>query len=164
MPPVKKSVAEPKRVIPASAPFRLLDASELVDPIIFESGSKRRKSLYLGALQSLLAKPGQLMEVDSLTARGAILAQAKKHGITVLFAEKTGKLYVKVLGKQSAEECVLKALQPGPLTLVEIETELVKAHSATDVNELVKTLSESHKIALRTVAGTNVRKWFFVAH
>ncbi len=82
----------------------------------------------------------------------------------MLFGEKGGKLYVKVLGKQSAEECVLKALQDGPLELSEIAAVLAKAYPNAAGVELMKTLADSGKVALRTVAGTSQKKWFFVAY
>ncbi len=143
------------RVIPPSSPFRIVDESDVAD-VLF-GGSKGRVSLYLQALQGLLTKPGKVLEVDSPTARAGIYAQAKKHGIAILFGESRGKLYVKVIAKAGPEEFVLALLKDAPLTAVEIDVALGEKHPGAEFRTVVGPLSQSDKIILRTIAG--VKKW-----
>lgn len=147
--------------IPSAAKFRFVPAAK-VPAVIFDNDGRGRVSAYLLALQHLLENPGQLLEVDSLTARGGINGQAKKHGIKVLFGEKDGKLYVRVLEQESPEACVLKALERGPLNMLELEAEVDKTHRGADVGKLIDALSSNSKIRLQTMAGTNAKKWHLV--
>lgn len=147
--------------IPSSSTFRIVKEASIPD-LVF-GASKGRESVYLKALQELLDTPGTLMEVDSPTARSGIAAQAKKNGIAILFGERGGKLYVKAMSKESAEEFLLKQLQLGPMTMVEITAVLAKPHPEVKVSDIVKTLAESGKIVLRGASGPqSVKKWHLV--
>lgn len=143
-----------------SSPFRFVKADK-VDDAIFDKTLAGRKSLYAEALEHLVVHPDERLEVDNLTAKSGFAAQANKHGIRVLFAEKDGKLYVKVIGKDTPEQAILNVLAVSPLNMVEIEAMLAKTFKSmvVDSASLIRKLSEGGQIALQSVAGTQVKKW-----
>ena len=149
-------MATKKRIIPDASKFRIVAESAASD-VLF--GGKRRESVYLKALQDLLATPNTVMEVDSPTARGGITAQAKKAGITVLFGEARGKLYVKVMGKASAEELVLEHLAKRPMPINEIAELLAHPYPDVKAKDIMATLSQSSKAQLRSRPGSEEKLW-----
>lgn len=150
-----------KRRIPMASAFQFVKAASVSDDIFAKPDG--RKSVYRDALQHLFDHPDERMEVASVTARGAIAAQAKKGGFKVLFGERDQKLYVKVIGKDSEADRVLLLLADEPANVLELEASLAKQKTKVDnLPELLQKLSESGHVALRTVPGTNVKKWHLV--
>lgn len=149
--PIKKG----QRVKSAAA-FRFVPAAKVDDQIFQTVG---RKSVYADALHHLVEHPEERMEVDSPGARTGIASQANKNGIKILFGEANGKLYVKVIGKESPEQTILDSLEDQPMNLVEIESLLAKKHRGLRAQDVLDTLARNGKIALQTVTGTNAKKW-----
>ena len=107
------------------------------------------------------------MCVESLTARGAISLQAKKHQLKIIFAEHNGKLYVKVIGAFSPEEFILTMLRDnGDREFSEISLRAEKAgFTDTNFSNLTKSLSNNGLILLVSSAGIGgaTSKWKLTA-
>lgn len=139
------------------AKFQFVKADKVDDAIFNKCAG--RKSAYAEALEFLVENTDQRMEVDSLTARGAIAAQAHKRGIRIVFGESAGKLYVKVIGKDTPESLALNALEKGPLNMIEMENVIHAVYRGQSVQDVISKLSASGQISLQNVTGTQNKKW-----
>ena len=143
-----------KRAISAPPKMRLLPT---VPEGLHFSNDKRQTRPYLEMLRGLLHNGGAV-EAESVKARSSFVAQAKKLGVLILFAESGGKLYVKLADSAGPVPVVLKALGGGPLTLPEIGKALAAAGMVDAVPaDVMKTMGQSGLAILRDVNGT--KKW-----
>jgi hypothetical protein len=164
--PIAKIVGRPRKSNlgpgPASG-FKLVPSTAAPPELLF--GRKQSVSPYLTALQELLrAGPDQFLEFANVGAKQSIWAQAKKHGLKILFAEKDGKLYVKLEQESGVEALVFDyANYPYGRSQYDIGRHLeYLGFKGQNVKELLQTLSANGKITLREIRqenGTTAKMW-----
>jgi hypothetical protein len=136
--------------IPKACGFRIVRDG---DAILFEPGG--RKSPYLQAIQELIkAGPGKLLEFDNPGSRPSIYQAARKHNIKVMFAEKDGKLYLRLQDISGPETTLLNFLKEGPRPIADIEQYLKGLGLGDNVTGLLSDLSRNNLIALVTVGAS----------
>jgi hypothetical protein len=165
MKPAVKEKQTKKYNFGESSGFSIVTAEQAGD-LCFEP--KNRISPYLTALQSLAAakkanpSERQFLCFDKLGARPSIYQCARKHNLKVMFAEKDGKLYVRLEEPEGPEAIVLRELADGPKVAAELAQVLGKnGHAAISLQSVVGPLSENGKIRLDSFNG--VKKWRLAA-
>ena len=148
-----------KRVIGPPAQYRLV-TDDTVKGVLF--GERKRSSPYLAALQQLIKQGHGAVEFSSPAARYSIAVQAKKHKIPVLFGERDGKLYVRLLRQDSAQQVVLEYLTTGPKSAAAINDRLQELSRPEPLKDVLASLSDNSRIALRDVPGKG-KLWHLLA-
>jgi hypothetical protein len=148
--------------IPGAAKTRIVKASEIAG-LFFET-DKGRKSEYAQALMDLVQSPeGTVLEVEKVTARPSLAGRARKMGISILFGEANGKLYIKAIGARTPEGLIIELLADGPKTMSELAKVIEPRFPDCKLQPALSQLASSSQIQLRDKPGTRDKVWFLVA-